>query len=98
MTRLDLAAQHPLLPLAAQIVLVYLASLGAVLSAKLAWERRPAYWLAVVGVFFFLVGALWGRGTLSSGTTFTAVGSGIAMVIVAVALDLLFGPPFSTTK
>ncbi|MDQ6883095.1 MAG: hypothetical protein M3077_02485 [Candidatus Dormibacteraeota bacterium] len=98
MIRLDLAAQHPLLPTAAQILLVYIASLGGVLAAKLAWEGRPAYWLSVLGVLFFLIGALWGRGILSSGTTFSAVGAGIAMMIVGVALDLLFGPPFSTTK
>lgn len=98
MTWLDLAAQHPLLPTAAQILLVYVASLGGVLAAKLAWEGRPAYWLSVLGVLFFLIGALWGRGILSTGTTFSAVGAGIAMMIVGVALDLLFGPPFSTTK
>jgi hypothetical protein len=94
-TELDLAAQHPLLPLIGQLVLVYVASLGSVLAARVAWQGRPAYWLAVFGVFLFLVGALWGRGTLASGTTFTAVAAGLALAIVAVALDLLFGPPFS---
>ncbi len=98
MTQLDLAAQHPLLPVAAQILLAYVASVGGVLSAKLAWEGRTAYWLSVLGVLLFLIGALWGRGILSSGTTFSAVGAGIALVIIGVALDLLFGPPFSTTK
>ena len=98
MTRLDLAAQHPLLPLFAQIVLVYVVSLGSVLAARLAWQGRPAYWLAVLGVFLFLVGARWGCGTLSGGTTFTAVGAGLALAILAVALDLLFGPPFGSTK
>jgi len=93
---LDLAAQHPLLPLLAQILLVYLASLGSVVAARVAWQGRPAYWLAVLGVFLFLLGALWGRGTLAGGTTFTAVAAGLALAIVGVALDLLFGPPFST--
>ena len=98
MTRLDLAAQHPLLPIVAQIALVYLASLGGVLAARVAWQGRPAYWLAVVGVLAFLLGALWGRGYLSGGATFTAVGAGIVLVIFGVALDLLFGPPFGATK
>jgi hypothetical protein len=93
---LDLAAQHPLLPVIAQILLVYLASLGSVIAARVAWHGRPAYWLAVVGVFCFLIGALWGRGTLSGGTTFSAVAAGLALAVVGVALDLLFGPPFST--
>jgi hypothetical protein len=97
-TRLDLAAQHPLLPIVVQIVLVYVASLGAVMAARVAWQGRPAYWLAVLGVGAFLIGAVWGRGYLSGGATFTAVGAGIVLVIFGVALDLLFGPPFSATK
>ena len=96
MIELDLAAQHPLLPLVAQLVLVYLASLGSVIAARVAWQGRPAYWLAVLGVFLFLIGALWGRGILAGGSTFTAVAAGLALAVVGVALDLLFGPPFST--
>ena len=96
MTRLDLAAQHPILPLVAQVVLVYLASLAGVLAATVAWRERPAYWLAVAGIFSFLVGGLWGRGVLSGGASFTAIGAGIALVIFGVAIDLLFGPPFTT--
>jgi hypothetical protein len=91
---LDLAAQHPLLPLIAQLVLVYLASLGSVIAARVAWQGRPAYWLAVLGVLLFLIGALWGRGILAGGSTFTAVAAGLALAVVGVALDLLFGPPF----
>jgi hypothetical protein len=93
-TRLDLAAQHPLLPTFALIVLVYLACLGGVAAAQLAWRGRPAYWLAFLGVFSFLVGALWGRGYLSGGATFTFVGAGIVLAVFGVALDLIFGPPF----
>ena len=96
MIELNLASQHPLLPLIAQIVLVYLASLGSVVAARVALHGRPAYWLAVLGVVCFLTGALWGRGTLSSGTVFSAVAAGLALAIVGVAIDLLFGPPFST--
>ena len=96
MIELDLAAQHPLLPVVAQLVLVYLASLGSVVAARVAWQGRPAYWLAVLGVFLFLIGALWGRGILAAGATFTAVAAGLALAVVGVALDLLFGPPFST--
>jgi hypothetical protein len=93
-TRLDLAAQHPLLPTFALIILVYLACLGGVGAAQLAWRGRPAYWLALLGVFCFLVGALWGRGYLSGGATFTFVGAGIVLTVFGVALDLIFGPPF----
>lgn len=96
MIELDLAAQHPLLPLVAQLLLAYLASLGSVLAARVAWQGRPAYWLAVAGVFVFLIGALWGRGMLAAGATFTAVAAGLALAVVGVALDLLFGPPFSS--
>lgn len=96
MIELDLAAQHPLLPLVAQLVLVYLASLGSVIAARVAWQGRPAYWLAVLGVSLFLLGALWGRGILPSGATFTAVVAGLALAVVGVALDLLIGPPFTT--
>jgi hypothetical protein len=94
-TRLDLAAQHPLLPIVALIVLVYLACLGGVVAAQLAWRGRPAYWLALLGIFSFLVGALWGRGYLSGGATFTFVSAGIILAVFGVALDLIFGPPFS---
>ena len=93
MTPLDAASQHPLLPTFALITLVYLTCLGGVLAAMLAWRGRPAYWLAVVGAFFFLVGALWGRGYLSGGATFTFVSAGIVLAVFGVALDLMFGPP-----
>ena len=77
MTRLDAASQHPLLPTFALIAVVYLTCLGGVLAARLAWRGRTAYWLAVLGVFCFLVGALWGRGYISGGATFTFVSAGI---------------------
>lgn len=98
MTPLDLASQHPLLPVVALIALVYLACCGGVVAARVAWGGRPAYWLAVLGVFLFLLGAFWGKGTLSSGAIFTAVGAGLALTVFGVALDLIFGPPFSPTK
>jgi hypothetical protein len=43
----------------------------------------------------FLVGALWGRGYLSGGTTFSFLGAGVVLVVFGVALDLIFGPPIS---
>jgi hypothetical protein len=94
-TFLDAAALHPLLPTFELIGLVYLTCLGAVLAAQLAWRGRTAYWLAVLGAFLFLLGALWGRGYLSGGATFGFVSMGIVLAVSAVALDLIFGPPFS---
>ena len=93
MRLLDAASQHPLLPTFALIGLVYLTCLGGVLSAQLAWRGRAAYWLAVLGAFFFLLGALWGRGYLSGGATFTFLSTGIVLAVFGVALDLIFGPP-----
>jgi hypothetical protein len=94
-TVLDAAAQHPLLPTFALICLVYLTCLGAVLAAELAWRGRTAYWLAVLGAFLFLLGSLWGRGYLSGGASFAFLSAGIVLAVFAVALDLIFGPPFS---
>jgi hypothetical protein len=94
-TLLDIASQHPLLPTFALIGLVYLTCLGGVLAARLAWRGRTAYWLAVLAAVLFLLGALWGRGFLSGGATFTFVSVGIVLAVFAVALDLIFGPPFS---
>jgi len=94
-TRLDAASLHPLLPTFALIVVVYLICLGLVLAAQLAWRGRTAYWLAVLGAFCFLIGALWGRGYLSGGASFTFVSGGVVLAVFGVALDLIFGPPFS---
>ncbi len=93
MTRLDLAATHPLLPTFALIVLVYLTCVGSVLAAKLAWRGRPSYWLVLLGAFFFLIGTLWGRGYLSGGASFTFGAAGIVLAVFGVALDLIFGQP-----
>ena len=92
MTLLDAASQHPLLPTFALIGLVYLVCIGAVLAARLAWRGRTAYWLAVLGAFCFLVGAVWGRGYLSGGATFTFLSAGVVLAVFGVALDLIFGP------
>jgi len=91
-TLLDAASQHPLLPTFALIGLVYLVCIGAVLAARLAWRGRTAYWLAVLGAFCFLVGAVWGRGYLSGGATFTFLSAGVVLAVFGVALDLIFGP------
>lgn len=95
MTALDAASQHPLLPTFFLITLVYLICLFWVIAAMLAWRGRPAYWLAVLGAFFFLVGVLWGRGYLSGGATFSFLSAGIVLAVFGVALDLIFGPPSS---
>jgi hypothetical protein len=95
--RLDLASQHPLLPTFALIALVYLVCVGGVVASRLAWRGRTPYWLAVLGAFCFLVGALWGRGYLSGGATFTFLSGGIVLGVFGVALDLIFGPPASPT-
>jgi hypothetical protein len=92
-TRLDAAAAHPLYLTLALIGLVYLTCLGSVLAAKLAWAGRPSYWLSVSGAFLFLIGALWGRGYLSGGATFTFAAAGIVLAVFGVALDLIFGQP-----
>jgi hypothetical protein len=93
-TFLDAASQHPLLPTFALIALVYLTCLGGVLATQLAWRGRTAYWLAVLGAFLFSLGGVWGRGFLSGGASFTLVSVGIVLAVFAVALDLIFGPPF----
>jgi hypothetical protein len=92
------AAQNPFLTAFSLIGLVYLACLGGVLSAQLALRGHPAYWLAVLGTFCFLVGVLWGRGYLSGGAIFTFLGAGIVLAIFGVALDLIFGPPVAQPR
>jgi hypothetical protein len=42
-----------------------------------------------------LLGALWGRGYFSGGAIFAFVSGGVVLALFAVALDLIFGPPFS---
>ena len=91
------AGDHPFLLTFSLIGLVYLTCIGGVLAAQLAWRGHPAYWLAVLGVFCFLVGVLWGRGYLSGGATFTFLGAGVVLAVFGVALDLIFGPPVSQT-
>ena len=93
MTLLDAQAHHPFLLTFSLIGLVYLACVGGVLAAQLAWRGHPAYWLAVLGTFCFLVGVLWGRGYLSGGATFSFLGAGVVLAVFGVALDLIFGPP-----
>ena len=98
MIALDAASQHPILATVALILLVYLTCFGGVLAAQLARHGRSAYWLAVVGAFLFLVGALWGHGYLSGGVTFAFISGGIVAAIFGVALDLIFGPPFGQAR
>jgi hypothetical protein len=95
---LDAASQHPLVGTVALIVLVYLTCLGGVLAAQLAWQGHTGYWLAVLGAFLFLVGVLWGRGYLSGGVTFAFLSGGVVAAIFGVALDLIFGPPYTPAR
>ena len=98
MIPLDLAAQHPLVGTIALILLVYVTCLGAVLAVQLAWHGHVAYWLAVLGGFLFLIGILWGHGYLSGGVTFAFLSGGILAAIFGVALDLIFGPPYTPAR
>ena len=94
MRLLDLASEHPLLPTFVLITVVYVSCLGGVLAAVMAWRGRPAYWLCVLGVAVFLLGALWGRGYLSGGAIFGAIAGGVILAVFGVALDLIFGQPY----
>lgn len=96
MIPLQAASDHPLLSTLALIALVYLICLGAVLSARLAWRGHRAYWLAVLGALLFVIGTLWGRGYLSGGVTFAFASAGVVAAVFGVALDLIFGPPFTS--
>lgn len=98
MIPLDAASQHPLFGTIALIVLVYLTCLGGVLAAQLAWQGHTAYWLAVLGAFLFLIGVLWGRGYLAGGVTFAFLAGGVVAAIFGVALDLIFGPPYTQAR
>ena len=91
-------SQHPLIATFALIVLVYVTCLGGVFAAQLALQGHTAYWLAVLGGFLFLVGALWGRGYLAAGVTFAFLSGGVVAAIFGVALDLIFGPPFGPAR
>jgi len=91
---LDLASEHPLLPTFALIMVVYVSCLSGALAAMMAWRGRPAYWVSVLGVALFLLGALWGRGYLSGGAIFAAIAGGVILAVFGVALDLIFGQPY----
>jgi hypothetical protein len=90
--------QQALLMTFSLIGVVYLICLGGVLSVRLAWRGHSAYWLAVLGVFCFLVGVLWGRGYLSGGATFTFLGAGTVLAVFGIALDLIAGPTGSPSR
>lgn len=98
MTLLDAQSHHPFFLTFSLIGLVYLACVGGVLAAQLAWRGHPAYWLAVLGTFCFLVGVLWGRGYLTGGATFSFLGAGVVLAVFGVALDLIFGAPVAQPR
>lgn len=72
------------------IPLVYLACLGAIYAAILAWRGRPMYWLAVAGAALVLFGRLLGWGYLDRSLTDAAFWGGLGLAILALALDLIF--------
>jgi drug/metabolite transporter superfamily protein YnfA len=86
--------QYSVLPRLVIVLLVYLACLGGLVCCQLAQRGRPSYWLGVAGSILLIFGILLGRGYVSSGATYAATALGIALLIFAAAIDLIFGPPF----
>ncbi len=71
------------------ILLVYLTCLGGIYAARLAWRGRRIYWLAVAGAGLVLFGRLLARGYLDSSLTDPAFWGGLALAVLALALDLI---------
>jgi hypothetical protein len=90
--------QYLVAPRVAVIVLVYLTCLGSLLCVQLARRGRHSYWLGAAGALLLVFGVLWGRGFVSSGVTYAATAIGIALLIFAAAIDLVFGPPFGSPQ
>ncbi|HYS02065.1 MAG TPA: hypothetical protein VET82_06925 [Candidatus Eisenbacteria bacterium] len=70
------------------IPLVYLACLGGLYAVMLARRGRWMYWLAVAGAALVLFGRL-AAGFLDRSLTDPAFWGGLALAIVALALDLI---------
>ena len=71
------------------IPLVYLTCLGGIAAAMVAWRGRVMYWLAVAGAVLVLFGRLLAWGYLDRSITDTAFWGGLALAVLALALDLL---------
>jgi hypothetical protein len=71
------------------ILLVYLTCLGGIYAAMLARRGRRIYWLAVAGAVLVLFGRLLARGYLDSSLTDPAFWGGLALAVLALALDLI---------
>ncbi len=71
------------------ILLVYLTCLGGIYAAMLARRGRPIYWLAVAGAALVLFGRLLARGYLDGSVTDPAFWGGLALAVLALALDLI---------
>jgi hypothetical protein len=71
------------------IPLVYLTCLGGIYATMLARRGRGMYWLAVAGAALVLFGRLLAFGYLDSLLTDTAFWGGLALAILALALDLI---------
>jgi uncharacterized membrane protein YkvI len=87
-----LAAQYSFWPRIGMIALIYLVSAGLVAAVVLAGAGHRAYLLAALGAALIIIGALPARAYLQQGQWLTAVGAGVALVLIGVALDLIVGP------
>ena len=74
------------------IALVYVIGLVGVTSAVLAGAGRRSYLLAALGAGLIIFGVLPARAFLQQGAWLTAVGAGVALILIGVALDLIVGP------
>ena len=87
-----LAAQYSFWPRIAMIAVIYAISLVGLAAVVLARTGRRAYLLAALGAGFIIFGALPAKSFLQQGAWLTAVGAGVALILIGVALDLIVGP------
>lgn len=72
------------------IPLVYLTCLGGIYAFVLARRGRVMYWLAVAGAGLVLFGRLLAWGYLDRSLTDVSFWGGLALAVIALALDLIF--------
>jgi hypothetical protein len=89
---IPLAAQYAFWPRIGMIALIYAISIVGVTAVVLAGAGRRAYLLAALGAGLIIFGALPARAFLQEGSWLTAVGAGVALILIGVALDLIVGP------
>ena len=87
-----LAAQYSFWPRIGMIALIYAISVVGVTAVVLAIAGRRAYLLAALGAGLIIFGALPAKAFLQEGAWLTAVGAGVALILIGVALDLIVGP------